>query len=74
MLAERLSGAVAVDAEKAAARAQAIAAPAPDDLRLAAMLAEVTGRAVETLVLLPAGELELMRVRSRRRSLIENYV
>lgn len=74
-LAERLSGAVAVGAEKvAAARAQAIAAPPPDDLRLAAMLAEVTGRAVETLVLLPASELELLRVRSRRRSLIENYV
>jgi hypothetical protein len=37
------------------------------------MLAEVTGRAVESLVLLPANELELLRAKSRGRSLIENY-
>ena len=73
-LAERLNGAASVGAEKvAAARAQAITAPAPDDARLAAMLAEVTGRAVETLVLLRASELELLRARSRGRALVENY-
>lgn len=73
-LAERLDGDVAVSAEKvASARAQAIATPPPRDVRLAAMLAEVSGRAVETLVLLPESELELLRARSRRRSLIENY-
>jgi fumarate reductase subunit D len=73
-LAERLDGAVVAGAEKvAAARAQAITTPPPGDVRLAAMLAEVTGRAVETLVLLPESELELLRARSRGRSLIENY-
>jgi hypothetical protein len=75
-LAERVKGTAASDpgADKiAAARAQAIIAPAPADPRLAAMLAEVTGRAVENLVLLPAGDLELLRARSRTRALVENY-
>jgi hypothetical protein len=74
-LAERLGATSGVAAEKVAtARAQAITTPPPTDVRLAAMLAEVTGRAVETLVLLPANELELLRARSRRRSLVENYL
>lgn len=73
-LAERIGSGAAIGAEKvAAARAQAITAPTPGNVRLAAMLAEVSARAVETLVLLPESELELLRARSRRRSLIENY-
>ena len=48
--------------------------PAPSDPRLAAMLAEVTVRAVDSLVLLPASELEVLRARSRGRALIENYI
>lgn len=74
-LAERTKESVApVGSEKvAAARAQAITTPAPHDPRLAAMLAEVTGRAVESLVLLSASELELLRARSRGRALVENY-
>src|SRR5581483_3848646 len=74
---ERLKGALdgIATAEKiASARAQALMSPAPQDPRRAAMLAEVTARAVESLVLLPASELELLRARSRGRALVENYV
>ena len=65
--------AVAGDEAVAAARAQAVAAPPPENPRLAAMLAEVTGRSIESLVLLPSAELELMRAAARGRSLVENY-
>ncbi len=37
------------------------------------MLAELAGRSVENLVLLPASELELLRARSKGRALLENY-
>jgi hypothetical protein len=53
--------------------AQAIVAPAPSDPRLAAMLVEVSGRATESLVLLPDSEIELLRARSKGGALIENY-
>jgi hypothetical protein len=75
-LAERLKGTVeaVVSREKiATARAQALISEAPSDPRLAAMLAEVAGRSVENLVLLPGDELELLRARSKGRALIENY-
>lgn len=75
-LADRLKGSIELTAgaEKIPlARAQAIVAPAPSDPRLAAMLAEVSGRATESLVLLPESELELLRARSKGGALIENY-
>jgi hypothetical protein len=56
----------------AAARAQALMTGA-SDVRTAAMLAEVAGRSVETLIVLPEAELERLRARSRGRSLMENY-
>lgn len=63
---------VAADDVVAAARAQALMS-GPSDVRTAAMLAEVTGRSVETLVVMPAAELERLRAQSRGRALIENY-
>ena len=76
-LAERLKGTldgIATDDKIATARAQALMSGTPDDPRLAAMLAEITARAVESLVLLPASELEVLRARSRGRALVENYL
>jgi hypothetical protein len=64
---------VAGNETTAAARAQAVAGPVPDSSRLAAMLAEVAGRGVESLVLFPAAKLELIRAAARGRALIENY-
>jgi hypothetical protein len=58
----------------AAARAQAVVTTAPTNPRVAAMLAEVTGRGVELLVLLPSTTLEVMRASARGRSLVENYL
>lgn len=75
-LAERMRGPIedVASAEKvASARAQAVTGGTPTDPRLAAMLAEVAGRAVEDLVLLPSSELEVLRTRSKGRALIENY-
>jgi hypothetical protein len=75
-LADRLKGTIEQTAgqEKiATARAQAIVSPPPSDPRLAAMLAEVAGRATESLILLPESELELLRARSKGGALIENY-
>lgn len=58
----------------ASARAQAVVSRPPTEPRLAAMLAEVAGRAVENLVLVPASQLELLRARSKGRALIENFI
>lgn len=63
-LAERVSGLfddVAGHDAVANARVQALVSPAPTNPRLAAMLTEVSGRAVGTLVLLPADELQRLR-------------
>jgi hypothetical protein len=76
-LSERLKGVIEQVAGRekiASARAQAVISPTPTDPRSAAMLAEVAGRAVEDLVLLPASELELLRARSKGRALIENFI
>lgn len=75
-LSDRLKGSIeqTVGRDKiASARAQAIVSPTPSDPRLAAMLAEVAGRATKSLVLLPESELELLRARSKGRALLENY-
>jgi hypothetical protein len=69
-----LGEAVADEDAVAAARAQAVVATPPTNTRLAAMLAELAGRGVESLVLLPSETLEVMRVSARGRSLVENYV
>jgi hypothetical protein len=58
----------------AAARAQAVVAAAPANARVAAMLAEVTGRGVESLMLLPSATLEVIRASARGRALVENYI
>jgi hypothetical protein len=76
-LSERLKGLieqVAGQEKIASARAQAVVSPPPTEPRLAAMLAEVAGRAVESLVLVPASQLELLRARSKGRALIENFI
>jgi hypothetical protein len=57
----------------ASARIQAVMSPMPTDPRLAAMLAEVSGRSAESLVLMPKTELELFRDRAKGHSVIENY-
>lgn len=75
-LADRLKGSIEPTAgagKIATARAQAIVAPPPSDPRLAAMLAEVSGRATQSLVLLPESELELLRAQSKGSALFENY-
>lgn len=60
-------------AEIEAARTQAlITTPPSDEPRLASMLAEVTARAVDGLVLISSDELELLRASDRRSSLMEN--
>lgn len=76
-ISERLKGIVeaTVSREKiATARAQALISETPSDPRLAAMLAEVAGRSVEDLVLLPSSELERLRDESRRQALVENLI
>jgi hypothetical protein len=65
---------VADDDTVAAARAQAILAPAPANPRVAAMLAEIAARGVASLVFVPSRTLELIRSSARGRSLVENYM
>lgn len=58
----------------AAARVQALVAAPPTNPRLAAMLTEMSGRAVGTLVLLPADELQRLRNETSRRAAVENLI
>ena len=58
----------------ATARVQALVSVPPTNPRLAAMLTEMSGRAVETLVLLPSHELQRLRNERSLRAGIENIV
>jgi hypothetical protein len=58
----------------AAARIQALVSAPPANPRLAAMLTEISGRAVGTLVLLPADDLQRLRNERSRRAGVENIV
>lgn len=75
-LAARLNGLlpdIVTDEKIGGARAQALTESAPAKPRLAAMLAEITGRDLENLVLMTETEVEQEKLKARGRAADENY-
>lgn len=75
-LAERLNGLmpdIVTDEKVGSARGQTLTAAAPAKPRLAAMLAEITGRDLENLVLMTETEVEQEKMKARGRAADENY-